>query len=57
MRLAEHVACEIRNAYTILVGKLKWKDHSEDLVNIKLYLGEIFWESADWMHLAHDKEL
>jgi len=31
--LAGHVACiqKLRNAYKILIGKLKGKDHSEDL--------------------------
>jgi hypothetical protein len=32
MRWAGHVACteEMRNAYNILVGKLKGRDHSEE---------------------------
>jgi hypothetical protein len=32
MRWARHVACmgEMRNAYNILVGKLKGRDHLED---------------------------
>jgi hypothetical protein len=43
----------MRNAYKILVGTLeprsplrRWED------NIRMVLGEIGWEGADWMHLA-----
>jgi hypothetical protein len=63
MRFAGHVACTgtTRNAYNILVGKPegkrllrrlrhRWED------NIKMYLREIGWEDADWMHLIQDRE-
>jgi hypothetical protein len=50
-----------RNAYRILEGKPKgkrplgrprrrWKD------NIKIYLGEIGWDGADWIDLAQDRD-
>jgi hypothetical protein len=48
---------DIRNAYSILVGKPEWKRSLgkcrrrwED--NIRLDLKEIEWEVVDWMHLA-----
>jgi hypothetical protein len=48
---------EMRNAYTIFVGKLerkrllgrprrRWED------NIRMDFREIRWEDVDWMHLA-----
>jgi hypothetical protein len=48
---------EMRNSYSILVGKLegkrplrrsrhRWED------NIRMDLKEIRWEGVDWMHLA-----
>jgi hypothetical protein len=51
---------EMTNAYKILVGKpegkrplgrpgRRWED------NIKMCLGEISWEWADWMHLAQNR--
>jgi hypothetical protein len=51
----------MRNAYSILVGKPegkrplrrcrhRWED------NIIMYLGEIRWESVDWIHLAEDRD-
>jgi hypothetical protein len=50
---------KMRNAYKIFVrnseGKKplgrsgrRWKD------NIRMDLGDIGWESVDWMHVAHD---
>jgi hypothetical protein len=52
---------DMRNAYTILVGNHKvrrslgrpmhkWKH------NIKIDIGEVGWESVDWIHLAHSRE-
>jgi hypothetical protein len=52
---------EMRNAYKILVGKLKgekpprrprhrWED------NIRLYLREIGCKGVDWMHVAQDMD-
>jgi hypothetical protein len=62
MRWAGHVARtgEPRNAYKILVGKpegnrplgrprCRW-------MNIKMDLGEIGWESRDWIELAQDRD-
>jgi hypothetical protein len=47
----------MRNAYNILIGKLKGRDHSEDLgldgrINIRLAFRQIGWEGVDWFHLA-----
>jgi len=55
-----HVACmeEIKNAYKILVRRLKGRDHFEDLgVNeriiwSKMDLRETEWEGVDWIHLV-----
>ena len=59
-----HVVCveEKRNAYRILVGKLKVKKRPlgkprhrwED--NIKMDINEIAWEGMDWTHLAQDRD-
>jgi hypothetical protein len=44
----------MRNAYEILVGNLKGREHSEDLrVDGKITLG---WKVAEWMHLAQDRD-
>jgi hypothetical protein len=51
----------MRKAYSMLVGKpegkrllggsrYRWED------NIRIDLGEIGWESVDWIHLAQDRE-
>jgi hypothetical protein len=63
MRWAGHVACmvEVRNAYSILVGKPegrrplgrprhKWED------NIGMDLREIGFGDVDWIHLAQDRD-
>jgi len=49
--------CEMRNVYSILVGKPKGKrllrrprHRCED--NIRMDLWEIGWEYANWLHLA-----
>jgi hypothetical protein len=52
---------EMRNPYDILVGKpegkrplgrhgRRWK------YNIRVDLGEVGWESVDWMNLAQDRD-
>jgi len=52
---------EMRDLYKILVGKPEWKRPRgrprrrwED--NVRIYLREIGWEVADWMHLAQDRD-
>jgi hypothetical protein len=51
---------EMRNTYKAFVRKpeekrplegprRRWED------NIRMDLGEIWWEDVDWIHLAHDK--
>jgi hypothetical protein len=52
---------EKRNAYRVLVGKPKEKDHQVDREgrwddNIKLDLGEIGWGRLDWINLAQDRD-
>jgi hypothetical protein len=47
----------VRNAYKILVGKLKGGGHSEDIAAggrmiLKLDLGETCWEGVDQKRLA-----
>jgi hypothetical protein len=63
MRWKGHVArvVEIRNAYSILVGKSEGRRHLvgsrrrwED--NIRMDLREIGWEVVDWIHLAQDRD-
>jgi len=46
-------------AYNMLVGKLKGRDPLEDIGvddNIRIDLGEIRWEGADWFHLAQNRD-
>jgi hypothetical protein len=56
-----HVACmgEMRNLYSILVGKLKGRDHSEDIavdgMIILKWIREIGWEVLYSMHLAQNR--
>jgi hypothetical protein len=61
MRWEGHVVRmgEMRNAYSIVIGKPEGKDHSgkrrrklED--NIRMDLREIEWEGMDLMHMAQD---
>jgi hypothetical protein len=52
---------EMRNAYTILVGKPEGKRPLERsrcrwVDNIKIDLREIGWDSMDWIELAQDKD-
>jgi len=51
----------MRNAYNILVGKLKGQDHSENLdVDVKTMLEwilrEMVRECVDLIHLAHETD-
>ena len=57
------VACmgEKRNAYRVLVGELKERDHLEDLAlreryNIKMDLEGIEWDGVDGIDLAQDSD-
>jgi len=59
----EHVAgmVEMRNAYTILVGKPEEKrplrkPRLRRGDNIRMVLKEIGWEGANRMHLAQDRD-
>jgi len=60
-RWAGHVACtrEIRNAYTVLVGKPEGKRPLERRSGrweyISMDLMEIECEGMDWLHLAQDR--
>jgi hypothetical protein len=52
---------EMRSAYKILVRKpeqmrppRRTRHRRED--NIRMDLMEIWWEGADWMHLAQDRD-
>jgi hypothetical protein len=59
MRWAERVSrIEVRNAYRIFVWNLRARDHLEDLVvdGKGLDLGDVVWESVDWIILAQDKD-
>jgi hypothetical protein len=43
---------QIRNAYNILLGKLKGK-HRHDLeYNIKTYFKEVGFGGVDWIHIS-----
>jgi hypothetical protein len=51
---------DIRNVYTILVGKLEWKrPHSRTRhrweANTKVDLQGIGYEGVNWIHLAQDR--
>jgi hypothetical protein len=35
---------------------LKGRDHSKTEDNIKTYIGQIGWESVDWILLAQDRD-
>jgi hypothetical protein len=63
MRWAGHIACrgDMRNAYRILVGKLKgmrplgkprgrWED------DVRMDLRERWWKCVDWIDLAQDRD-
>jgi hypothetical protein len=63
MRWEGHVACkgEMRNAYSILVGKSEGKRplgiprrRWEDITRTDLR--EIRWEGVDWLHLVQDRD-
>jgi len=63
MRWAGHAARmgEMRNGYTILVGKPKGKIQLgrpklrwEDIIN--MYLTEIWYEGVDWIHLSQGRD-
>jgi len=61
MRCARHVACmgKIGNAYNMLVGNLKGRDHSEDLGvdgKVSEWMSEIGWKVVDWIYLAQDRD-
>jgi hypothetical protein len=52
---------QMRNAYNILVGRLKRKKSCarprcrwED--NIRMDVGDIGWEGVDWFRLAQDRD-
>jgi hypothetical protein len=52
---------EKRNAYRILVGKLEGKSplgrpRRRWVVNIKMDLIEIGWDSMDWIDLTQDRD-
>jgi hypothetical protein len=52
---------EMRNAYTILVGKPEGKrqlgrPRRRWEYNIRMDLREIGWEAVGWVHLAQDRE-
>jgi hypothetical protein len=62
MRWPVHVAHmgEIRNAYKILVGNLKGRDHSEDLgveatIILEWMLMGIGWKVMVWIYVVQDK--
>jgi hypothetical protein len=49
-----------RDAYNVLVRKLKERNHLEDVgvyrnIIFDLYLTEIGWEDVNWIHLAQDR--
>jgi hypothetical protein len=51
----------MRNAYKIMVGKLKGRCHSEDLgvdgtIILEWILEEIGLEGVDWINLAQDMD-
>jgi hypothetical protein len=62
MRWVRHAAnMEMRNAYTILVGKPEGNrpcgrsgHRCED--NIRMDCREVWWEVVDWIHLAQDRD-
>jgi hypothetical protein len=63
LRWAEHVTRmgEMRNAYSILVGKLVLKrplrrPRQRWTNNIRVDLREIGWEGVEWMNLAQDRD-
>jgi hypothetical protein len=44
------MACSVHEGdKNIFVGKLKWRDHSEDLK-------ETGWEGVDWVHVTEDTD-
>jgi hypothetical protein len=49
---------EMRNVYNISVGKPEWK-HSKNRRrwegSDRMNRGEVWWEGAEWMHLAQDR--
>jgi hypothetical protein len=56
---------ETRNTYRILLGNMKERDHSEDLMsmennnnnnNNKVNPEEIGWEGVDWINMAEDRD-
>jgi hypothetical protein len=52
---------EKRNAYRILVGKAERKrplgrPRCRSIDNIRMYLGEIGWDSVDWIDMAQDRD-
>jgi hypothetical protein len=55
MRWAGHVARmgEGRSVYRVCLGVPKERDHWEDI--IKMYLGEIGIDGANWIQLAQDR--
>jgi hypothetical protein len=51
----------MRNAYSIFVGKLERRGHSENLgvdgkIILEWILREIVWEVMGWIHLAQDSD-
>jgi len=62
MRWVRHAARigELRNAYSILVGKPEGKRAlgrpRRRWENIRMDLGEVWWEDLDWIHLAQDRD-
>jgi hypothetical protein len=50
---------KIGNAYNMLVGNLKGRDHSEDLGvdgKVSEWMSEIGWKVVDWIYLAQDRD-
>jgi hypothetical protein len=52
---------ETRNGYRILVGKAEGKSplgrpRRRWVDNIKMVLGELRWDSVDWIELAQDRD-
>jgi hypothetical protein len=62
LRWTGHVARmgELGNAYIFRSENLKGRYHLEDVgldrkIILEWILREIWWESVNWMHLAHDR--
>jgi hypothetical protein len=47
---------EKRNAYRILMGNQKERDHWEDQNDIKMDLREIGWDGMDWIDMTQYRD-